>query len=116
VNDSIGEHNERALYLRHDSIGITQLLPPPARNSTNEVPSPNGNNAALWKRLAMAADFSERWREAHNNSAFREVVYGHGERILDSQREILQGTVMETVNRHRHDIDHEVTEKVEALE
>ena len=23
---------------------------------------------------------------------------------------------METVNRHRHDIDHEVTEKVEALE
>ena len=64
----------------------------------------------------MATDFSERPREAYDDSAFWKVVHGHGERIFDSQREILQRTVMETVNCHRHYIDHEVAEKVEALE
>ena len=55
-------------------------------------------------------------REAYNNSTFGEVVDGRRKRILDSQREIPQGAVVETVNRHRHDIDHEMAEQVEALE
>lgn len=75
-----------------------------------------GTTLRYGERLAMAADLSDRWREAYNNSAFWEVVHSHGERIFDSQREILQGTVMETVDRHGHDINHEVTEKVETLE
>jgi len=63
----------------------------------------------------MGADLSERSKEAHDNSAFREVVDGHGERVFDSQRETLQGTMMETVDSHGRDIDHEVAEKVETL-
>ena len=114
MNNSICER-KRAPHLGHDSIGITQLLPPPARNSADEVPSPNGNNAPLCKMLTITADFSERQREAYDNSTFWKVVHGHGERIFNSQREILQRTVMETVNRHRHYIDHEVAEKVKAL-
>ena len=96
----VDEQNRLALHLSHDSIRVTQSFPPPAWNFTDEVPSPDGNNATLWKRLAVAADFSERLRETYNDSAFRKVVHGHGERIFDSQRKIPQGTVMETVNCH----------------
>lgn len=74
-----------------------------------------GTTLRCGKGSVMAADISERSKEAHDDAAFWEVVHGHGERIFDSQREIPQGTVMETVNCHRHDIDHEVTEKVEAF-
>jgi len=53
--------------------------------------------------------------EAYNKSAFGEVVHGRGKRVFDSQSEIPQGAVMETVDGHRHDIDHEMAEEVEAL-
>ena len=100
LNNCIDGDNKLAPHLGHDSIRITQLFPPSAWNSTDEVPSPDGNYATLWKGSARAADFPELPRETYNDSTLREIVHSHGERIFDSQRKILQGTVMEAVNCH----------------
>jgi hypothetical protein len=74
-----------------------------------------GTTLRYGKGSARTADTSERSGEAHNDSTFGEVVHGRGKRIFDPQSEIPQGTVTKTVNRHRHDIDHEMTEQVETL-
>jgi hypothetical protein len=113
-DNCVNGHKKLGLYLGHDSIGITQLPPPPAWDLTDEVPSPNRNHAALQEGLARTADVSER-SGAHNYSTFWEVVHGHGKGIFDPQRKIPQGTVTETVDCHRHDIHHEMTEQVEAF-
>ena len=104
------------LYLSHDSIRITQLFPPFTRDFADEIPSPNRNDATLIDKVSKGWWGSGRYKKAHNDPTFGEIIHGRGKRIFDSDRKILEGTVTETIDGHRHDIDHEMAEEVKALE
>jgi hypothetical protein len=116
LNGCINECNKLAPYLSHNSIRITEAFPPFAWDFTDEIPSPNWNDATLRSLLAKTVYIRERYGRGYHNTTFWEVVHGHGKRILDPHRKISEGTVTETADGHRHDVDHEMAEEVETLE
>lgn len=54
--------------------------------------------------------------DTYHNAPGREVVYRLGQRVLDADRPVVQGTGTRAEDRDRDDVDHKVTEEVQRVD
>lgn len=65
----------------------------------------NRGNVSSWEDQRANND-------TYHNAPGREVVHRLGQRVLDADRPVVQGTGTRAEDRDRDDVDHKVTEEV----